>query len=281
MFKQKSDSASPVQASTDAVQQARTRARQRLIGATVLLAIGVIGFPLVFETQPRPIPVDIPIEIPKRDALPPLAVPPLGSASGPAVAAAPASRPRVAQAAPKPDAEVITESRSDVGREVAAARPTASAPARVAAASTPSRTASAPAPAPAARVAASTPPASEPRRVATAAPASAPPAVRPAAETSDGDRARALLEGRPVAAASSEAPARFVVQIGAFADAEAARETRQKAERLGLKTYTQVAQTSAGSRVRVRIGPFTSRADADAALAKASAAGLTAVVLTL
>jgi DedD protein len=58
------------------VQQARSRARQRLIGATVLLAIGIIGFPLVFETQPRPIPVDIPIEIPKRDALPPLASPP-------------------------------------------------------------------------------------------------------------------------------------------------------------------------------------------------------------
>ena len=248
MFKRKSDSASPVQAPTDAVQQARTRARQRLIGAIVLLAIGIIGFPLVFETQPRPIPVDIPIEIPKRDALPPLATPP-ATGSGPAVAATPASRPRAAQATPRPDAEVITESRNDAGREVAAPEPRRSA-------------------------------ASEPRRVAAASPASAPPA-RPSAETSsDGDRARALLEGRPVAAASAEAP-RFVVQVGAFADAEAARETRQKAEKLGLKTYTQVAQTSAGSRIRVRIGPFTSRADADAALAKASAAGLTAVVLTL
>ena len=280
MFKRKSDSASPIQAPTDAVQQARTRARQRLIGAIVLLAIGIIGFPLVFETQPRPIPVDIPIEIPKRDALPPLAAPP-ATGSGPAVAATPPSRPRAAQATPRPDAEVITESRNDAGREVAAPRPTASAPARVAAAaSTPTRAASSAAPPPATRVAASTPAASEPRRVAAASPASAPPA-RPAAETSsDGDRARALLEGRPVAAASAEAP-RFVVQVGAFADAEAARETRQKAEKLGLKTYTQVAQTSAGSRIRVRIGPFTSRADADAALAKASAAGLTAVVLTL
>ncbi|MEP6874862.1 MAG: SPOR domain-containing protein, partial [Burkholderiales bacterium] len=38
---------------SDAVQQARTRARQRLIGAAVLLGIGIVGFPLVFETQPR------------------------------------------------------------------------------------------------------------------------------------------------------------------------------------------------------------------------------------
>ena len=78
MFKQKRDPA-PDKARlepADAVQQARTRARQRLIGAVVLLAIGIIGFPLVFETQPRPIPVDVPIEIPRRDSLPPLAVPP-------------------------------------------------------------------------------------------------------------------------------------------------------------------------------------------------------------
>jgi len=280
VFKQKSDPTAAT-APIDAVQQARTRARQRLIGAIVLLAIGIIGFPLVFETQPRPIPIDIPIEIPKRDALPPLTPPPLTTASTPSVAAAPALRPRTAAAAPtatKPDAEMITESRSDAGREVAAPRPAASAAPRVAAASTPARSASSPAP----RVAASTPAASEPRRVAAAAPApaSAAPARPAPAASGDGDRAQALLEGRPVGAAAAEGP-RFVVQVGAFADAEAARETRQKAEKLGLKTYTQVAQTSAGSRIRVRIGPFTSRADADAALAKASAAGLTAVVLTL
>ena len=276
MFKQKSETTAAT-APTDAVQQARTRARQRLIGATVLLAIGIIGFPLVFETQPRPIPVDIPIEIPKRDALPPLTPPPPTTASTPAVVAAPASRPRTAAPpATKPDAEMITESRGDAGREVAAPRPAASAAPRVAAASTPARSASSATP----KVVASTPAASEPRRVVAAAPASAAPAKLPAGASGDGDRAQALLEGRPVAAASAESP-RFVVQVGAFADAEAARETRQKAEKLGLKTYTQVAQTSSGSRIRVRIGPFMSRADADAALAKASAAGLTAVVLTL
>ena len=75
--------------------------------------------------------------------------------------------------------------------------------------------------------------------------------------------------------------ARYVVQVGAFADAEAARETRKNVEKLGLKTYTQVAQTSAGSRIRVRVGPFTSRGDAEAALAKAKAAGMNAVLLTL
>ena len=58
-------------AGANAVQgaaDARTRAKRRLLGAVVLLGIGVIAFPLLFETQPRPIPVDIAIEIPRKDA---------------------------------------------------------------------------------------------------------------------------------------------------------------------------------------------------------------------
>src|SRR3954469_8884110 len=53
--------------SAEAVRDARARARRRLMGATVLLLVGVIGFPLLFETQPRPIPADLPIEIPPRN----------------------------------------------------------------------------------------------------------------------------------------------------------------------------------------------------------------------
>jgi len=209
VFKQKSDSASPAAAPTDAVQQARSRARQRLIGATVLLAIGIIGFPLVFETQPRPIPVDIPIEIPKREAMPPLVAPPSGGTSAATVTATPptAARPRPAPAAPKPDAEVITESRADAGRDVDAPRGAPTSPPAAASASPRVAAASAPA-----RAAASAPaPATEPRRVAAAAStAAAPP--KPAA-SADGDRARALLEGRPVAGASAAETPRFVKEV--------------------------------------------------------------------
>jgi DedD protein len=264
MFRQKRDPApdKPTIEPADAVHQARTRARQRLIGAIVLLAIGIIGFPLVFETQPRPIPVDIPIEIPRRDALPPLAMPPPrptatrptspASESTPAAAAtsAPAAttRPPAAAPAARGNDGVITESSADAGREVAPPR----APVRASA------------------------PTESSRRAASAAVATAgPPAT---ARVDDGERARALLEGKPASAAED---ARYVVQVGAFADEGAARETRKNVEKLGLKTYTQVAQTSAGSRIRVRVGPFTSRGDAEAALAKAKAAGMNAVLLTL
>ena len=120
--------------------------------------------------------------------------------------------------------------------------------------------------------------AAAPRREHRVAAAPAAPTAAASRSTADGERARALLEGRPVASADEQ---RFVVQVGAFADAEAARETRKNVEKLGMKTYTQVAQTSAGSRIRVRVGPFASRGEAEAALAKAKAAGLNAVLLTL
>jgi DedD protein len=269
MFKQKSDSASPALAPADAVQRARTRARQRLIGAVILLGIGIVGFPLVFETQPRPIPVDIPIEIPKKDALPPLSPVPAASQIDVAPMPAPlptppsASRAEIA-AMPASTArreDVITESRNEAGRDVTpqSTRPAASA-------------------APVADGAASK--ASLPvARVAAASASAGPAASKPAGATpSESERARALLEGRPVASAEAQ---RFVVQVGAFAEVNAAREVRLKVEKLGLRTYTQIAQTPEGSRIRVRVGPFASRAEADAALAKAKGAGLAAVVLTL
>jgi len=65
--------ASPRQ--SESIEAMRRRARHRLIGAAVLVLAGVIGFPLLFDTQPRPVAVDIPIEIPDRNKVKPLAPP--------------------------------------------------------------------------------------------------------------------------------------------------------------------------------------------------------------
>ncbi|MFP5399034.1 MAG: SPOR domain-containing protein [Gammaproteobacteria bacterium] len=224
------------------VQRARTRARQRLIGAVVLLGVGIVGFPLLFETQPRPIPVDVAIEIPRKDAVPPLAAP--------------------AAAGSAPQAPARTRASGQVSAP-------ASAPEAVAA--------SAPA-------TPQTPPPVAPQPT----PVAQPPEPAPAAND-DGERARALLEARPTAMAaapvaserSDATGARFVVQVGAFADRGAAQKTRERVERLGLKTYTQVVETRDGPRTRVRVGPFASRDEADKAVARLKTAGLAAAVLTL
>ena len=51
----------------DSIETLRTRARQRLIGAVVLVALGIIAFTVLFDSQPRPIPVDIQITMPDKD----------------------------------------------------------------------------------------------------------------------------------------------------------------------------------------------------------------------
>ena len=198
-----------------AVEAARVRARRRLIGAVVLLGVGVIAFPLLFETQPRPIPVDIAIEIPRKETAPPLVLPPVAS---PAAAATP--RPEPAAAAPKP--EVAVESKPE--------------------------------------------PTPEPK-----------PEPKPAVQAATAQP----LPSKAAASSADAATGRFVVQVGAFADAAGARGARAKVELLGLRTYTQAVETSNGPRTRVRVGPFAARDEADKAAAKLKAAGLPAAVLTL
>jgi DedD protein len=233
---------------SDTVQEARIRSRRRLIGAVVLVVIGVIGFPLVFETQPRPIPVDIPIEIPRKEGLPPLAMP------SPKMAAPVASAPSIAPSAPVAATPVKPSATQAVEEVIAPGRPPA------AVSSLPVLT-----PAPAVKAA------SAPVKTA------AKPAV-----PGEGDRAKALLEGTPSAKTDSPKEAgRFVVQVGAFAENDAARTTRLKVEKLGLKTYVQVAETPAGKRIRVRVGPFVSKGEAEQAKTKLTAGGFPAVLLIL
>lgn len=217
--------AKPVADTVDAVQQLRLRARHRLIGAAVLVGVGVIGFPLLFETQPRPIPVDLPIDIPSKEAVLPLQVP------APAQIQVPVLPPlaAVADEAPSPTPEPAAVAKVET-------KPEAKVETKV---------------------------------------ASKPP-EKPAARQ-EAVRVQSLLEGK----LDAEPAGRAIVQVGAFADAKVAQETRMKVEKLGIKTYTQVVETAAGKRVRVRVGPFGSKDEADKVAARLRASGLSPAVLTL
>ena len=84
-FRKGGDEHSTPAAAPESVEAIRTRARHRLIGASVLVLLGVVGFPLLFDGQPRPISVDIPIEIPDKNTVKPLVT---SSQAKPTVAAA-------------------------------------------------------------------------------------------------------------------------------------------------------------------------------------------------
>jgi DedD protein len=62
-----SEETNPGTTQAQSVESLRKSARHRLIGATVLVLVSVIGFPLIFDTQPRPVKSDIQIEIVERD----------------------------------------------------------------------------------------------------------------------------------------------------------------------------------------------------------------------
>ena len=244
----------------ESVERARSRARHRLIGAVVLVGLAVIGFPLLFETQPRPIPVDLPIEIPKKEAVPPLALP------------RPAAVPETEPAATEPVAETAEE--ASKGRDVPEpASPPAPKP----------EPRQEPKPALKTEVRAETKPAQKPEPKAETR--QEPRASARSSADHEAERAQALLAGRqpPSPAESGRAAAanRFALQIGAFSESGGAREARQKVERLGLRTYTQEVETGEGRRIRVRVGPFASREEADQATSRLRAAGMPAALLSL
>lgn len=262
----------------ESVETMRRRARHRLLGAAVLVLVGVVGFPLLFDTQPRPVSVDIPIEIPDRNKVKPLTLPtaPAPTAVAPTVPTAPAA------------SGMITESAD--GSEIAASKPMADAPSMAQRAEPKPEVKPERKPEPKPEVRAEAKPEAKPERKPEPKPEAKaevkpePKPVKPA--TDDGARARALLDGRSTDTAAAKPAAtdeagRFVVQVGAFADADKAREVRQKLEKAGLKTYTHVAKTADGERTRVRVGPFANRADADKAAAKVKGLALAASVLTL
>ena len=257
----------------DSIETLRTRARQRLIGAVVLVALGIVAFTLLFDSQPRPIPVDIQITMPDKDK---------PDSTTNATIAAPAAPQAAAPAAPAP--APVTPSVATP----AAAAATAAAAAQASASLSPKEEFVAPKAErkpevkPEAKVEAKVEPKVAPK-----------PEVKPAPKPPANDeaaKAMAILEGKapPKAEAKTESASvadasagRFVVQVGAFAENDKAQQVRLKVERAGMKTYTNVAQTKEGARTRVRVGPFSTRAEAEKAAAKIKTLDLPAAILTL
>ena len=222
----------------ETVDVVRRRAKHRLIGSAVLVLAGVVGFPLLFDTQPRPVAVDIPIEIPDRGTVKPLVIAPAPTSS-----TKPAGDKPVAgkSSADKSSSEKVAADASlDSKEEILSSK----------------------------------------QAVAPVIPAQA--AIKNEAKPIE--KVVEKAEPKVVVKASGPATAaegRLVVQVGAFADADKAREERTKLEKAGLKTYTQVADTKDGKRTRVRVGPFASKAEAEKAASKIKSLDLPAAILTL
>jgi len=256
-FRKAADESASAPPQPQSVEAMRQRAKHRLVGATVLVVLGVIGFPLLFDKQPRPIAIDTPINIPDRNKVLPLTLPAAPALVMPVLPVLPASAAAAASkpiAAAEVAAEVAVVASAPVVVTEVADKKVAVAPVKQKDTASKNKAVEA----------------SKPVKLAASAP------VKPG----DAAKVKALLDAKPADAASAQA-GRYVLQVGAFADATRAHEVRLKLERAGLKTYTHVADTKDGKRIRVRVGPFTAKAEAEKTAEKIKKLNLPAALLTL
>ena len=269
----------------------KKRARRRLIGA-IALALGVaVGLPMLLDSEPKAPINDIGIEIPSKDK--------------PAVAAVPVA-PAQASVPPAASNNGLDQSEEIVDTPMPA-RPKPAVPAPVLAAAEPAPAKPYTEPKPEPKPVQKPEPKPEPKPESKPKPVEAvakpehkpepkpepksepkhepkpePKPAKPAQSSDDAARALAILEGKPSAKPAAEkAPekasdsdGRFVVQVAALATQEKVDELQAKLRDAGIRSYTQKVSSAGGERIRVRVGPFGSREEAEKTRAKLQKLGL-------
>jgi DedD protein len=237
-----------------AVDELKRRARRRLVGAVVLALAAAVILPLLLESDPKPLGDDVSIRIPPVDDgrfVNPLSPDKTTGATGTSDAKSGLSTPRKS---------IGEAERRVLGQPKMPLAPMPPLPAAVPDA--------APAPSP-------------PNAATVAAPANFDPAAKgdPPARSEAVTTAEAPAKGDATgkttvpARAAGDPAAAFSVQVGAFVDAKAAADLAETLKRGGFPAYTEGVATTQGTVQRVRVGPFATRAAADAGLAKLKAAG--------
>jgi DedD protein len=230
----------------DPVLPEKKRARRRLVGAVALVLAAIIGLPMILDSEPKPLADDIAIQIPSKEK-------PVQARSESNRPAAPVAinKASVAAALDK-DEEVIQlpgVSTTPVQGSDNAANKTEPKATQIAV--------------------------SEPDSKAAMQ-------SKSAEKTEDAARARAILDAKPAtktetakALADKEKTAgKFVLQVAALGSKDKVNELQGKLKSAGIKSYTQKVATESGERIRIRVGPFATREEADRARAKLGKLGL-------
>ena len=216
--------------------------KERLVGATVIVALGIIIIPWLLDGPAQaPRPVETAIELPPVESPGRTYTIPLGPGAGPAVeidseagqtnGAGTVQRPAPAEPAPldlgDADAAAAEADRPEQPPPRPAPQPTVAAPETGAPAAGENTRAAQPAPQPAPETAAKPPPASD----------------------------------------------AWSVQVGSFSQRDNAMALQQRLTAAGFDAFVSRVVTDAGTLYRVRVGPVPDRAAADRLLGRVRAAG--------
>jgi DedD protein len=231
--------------------------KERLIGAAVLVALGVWLIPWLLDGRQEQVELDTPsstVRLPAPDG--PLPVRKQTLSLDAAKSEAPATESHPDAAEPVPTSTAV----ADATAAAPPPTPPAVEPAPAAAQE------NAPPPKPAA-VTRPTPEHSAAPRVAASAPpaAASKPAPKPTAP--------------PSSAQAAVARGDWAVQLGSFGAEDNAKKLAQKVNVYGYKPEVASIRASGRAMYRVRVGPYGSRAEADATASALSAHGFSAQVV--
>jgi DedD protein len=229
---------------TDEESKLKRQARRRLIGAIALTILIAVLLPMLLDKEPPAPQQDIELQIPNKDKagefVPKMVLPPLNS-----TASQPSSAPVIApllDVKPAQPAKVETKSAAQAVSSATEAKPLVDFK--------PQGTTATPAAKPEAK------PKAEARPVAKPA---AKPAVKPAEKS------------------GTMTHSGFVIQVGAFVDAEKAKKLQEKLHKQGYPSYTETA----GDKTRVRVGDYATQAEAEKIRRKLEIQGMQANVVNL
>jgi len=238
---------------SESIETIRRQAQYRLVGTAILVTAAVISFSILFDTEPRTLGVDMPIAIPAQEKVTPI-LPPVGTTE-PAKAVAQARVPdnTVAEVKAAPESAPDTPDEDSAAASAVQAKQLA-----------------------ADKVAAE-------KVAAEKVAADKVAADKVAADKADTQRAEAILNGKPKAAAKLDYPddgKRRVIQVGAFTENSRARALRLKLEAAGIKTVVNVATVNGERMIRIRVGPYTDARELQTYINRIEGMGLDARVLT-
>ena len=273
----------------------RKRLQALVLANLVLVAAAALAYLVWAPSDTKPLALEPAVTVAQATAA---ASRPSAAASAPAAAItaapSPVPVPVPAQEPPTPALPATTASAPDPAKPAAApptaksAAPATPAPKAAATASTPARSSEANRPAPATLSAASTVSKSPSSAPATAAPkpsAKTTPPAEPASRAASAAKAKTPKASASAAAPASSAPlptvgtaAGYYINVGLFADEANARKAQARLLNEGLPAFRQELNNAKGRRIRVRVGPYESRAKAEAAAASIRAMALEAVV---
>ena len=229
--------------------QFKKRARRRLVGAIALVLLMIVLLPMLLENKvAQGHREDVVISIPSQDNQ-------LDTKASPE----PAKLPEVAQSSTPPS----TETSAPVAQNPVVANETK--PAEIKPADVkPVEVKPVDPPAP---VVENKPAAQNDKPVTKPADTPPPQEPRPAKK----EEAKPKPTDTANKADKPAAKGNFLIQIGVFSDPENVKKLEAKLSDSGLKPRGEVIDTPTGKATRLRVGPFSSRNDAEAALVKVKA----------